>query len=103
LLSVADAPQWVWYHSHSEVGLGTPGRYFPKEPGMTLDLADGKLFFELMWKLQYYVNQKRGFHKSISSAEEYTKLSTEKKLKAREALWENTELIEAFVHEDDFP
>jgi hypothetical protein len=67
---------------------------------MTLDLEDGKLFFELMWKLQSYVNQKRGFHKSISSAEEYTHLSTEKKLKARDALWENTELIEAFVQEN---
>ena len=67
---------------------------------MTLDLADGNLFFELMWKLQYYVNQKRGLHKSISSAEEYTNLSTEKKLKARDALWENTELIEAYVQEN---
>jgi hypothetical protein len=67
---------------------------------MTLDLADGKLFFELMWKLQYYANQKRGFHKSISSAEEYATLPTEKKLKARDALWENTELIEAYVQEN---
>ena len=67
---------------------------------MTLDLADGKLFFELMWRLQYYANQKRGFHKSISSAEEYAALPTEKKLKARDALWENTELIEAYVQEN---
>jgi hypothetical protein len=67
---------------------------------MTLDPADGKLFFELMWKLQYYVNQKRGFDKSISSAEEYTKLPTEKKLKARDVLWEDIELIEAYVHEN---
>ncbi len=67
---------------------------------MTLDLADGKLFFELMWKLQYYANQKRGLHKSISSAEDYAHLPTEKKLKAREALWENTELIEAYVQDD---
>ena len=67
---------------------------------MTLDLADGKLFFEFMWKLQYYANQKRGFHKGISSAAEYTNLSTEKKLKARDALWENTELIEAYVQEN---
>jgi hypothetical protein len=67
---------------------------------MTLDLADGTLFFELMWKLQYYVNQKSGFHKSISSAEAYANLPTEKKLKARDALWENTELIEAYVQEN---
>jgi hypothetical protein len=67
---------------------------------MTLDLADGKLFFELMWKLQYYANQKRGFHESIASAEEYAALPTEKKLKARDALWESPELIEAYVQEN---
>jgi len=67
---------------------------------MTLDLADGKLFFKLLWKLQYYANQKYGFHKSISSAEDYANLPTEKKLKAREALWENTELIEAYMQEN---
>lgn len=67
---------------------------------MTLDPTDGKLFFDLMWKLQYYVNQKRGFHKSISSEEEYANLPTEKKLKARDALWENPELIEAYVQDN---
>lgn len=67
---------------------------------MTLDPADGKLFFELMWKLQYYVNQKRGFHTNISSAEEYANLPTEKKLKARDAVWESPDLIEAYVQEN---
>lgn len=43
---------------------------------MTLSPNDGKLFFELMWKLQYYVNQKRSFHKNISSLEEYADTST---------------------------
>jgi len=46
---------------------------------MTLSPNDGKLFFELMWKLQYYVNQKRGFHKNTSSLEEYTDLPTKRK------------------------
>ena len=67
---------------------------------MTLLPEDGKLFFELMWKLQYYVNQKNGFHKNITSFVEYANLPTEKKLKARNALWEHPELIEAYVQEN---
>ena len=67
---------------------------------MTLDAEDGKLFFELMWKLQFYVNQKRGFHTNISSRTEYARLPAQKKLKARDALWENPELIEAYVQDN---
>jgi hypothetical protein len=67
---------------------------------MTLLPEDGKLFFELMWKLQYYVNRKSGLHKNITSFDEYANLSTEKKLKARDALWEHPELIEAYVQEN---
>jgi hypothetical protein len=67
---------------------------------MTLPPADGKLFFELMWKLQFYVNQERGIHKGISSPEEYASLPTEKKLKAREELWKDATLIEAYVREN---
>ena len=67
---------------------------------MTLDPADGKLFFELMWRVQFYVNQKRGFHKNISSMTEYANLPTEKKLKARDELWKSPELLEAYVEEN---
>jgi len=67
---------------------------------MTLPTEDGKLFFELMWKLQYYVNQKHGFHKDIASRDEYADLPTAKKLKARDELWKNTEVIEAYVQEN---
>jgi len=67
---------------------------------MTLLPEDGKLFFELMWQLQYYVNQKKGFHTSITSRAEYANLPTEKKLQARDALWDHPELIEAYVHEN---
>ncbi len=67
---------------------------------MTLPPADGKLFFELMWKLQYYVNRKHGFHKNVSSLEEYADLPTEKKLKARDELWKDTTLIETYAREN---
>ena len=72
---------------------------------MILPSEDAKLFFKLMWSLQYYVNQKLGFYKEISSREEYANLPTEKKLKARNALWEHPELIEDYAREnpDAFP
>ena len=64
---------------------------------MTLAIEDGKLFFDLMWKLQFYVNQQRGFHTNISSRTEYASLPTELKLKARNALWEDPSLIGGYV------
>jgi hypothetical protein len=67
---------------------------------MTLSAEDGKLFFELMWKLQYFVNQKRGVHKNIASLENYINLPTEDKLKTRDELWENNGLIEAYAQEN---
>ena len=67
---------------------------------MILLPEDGKLFYELMWKLQYYVNQKNGFHKNISSFDEYANLPTEKKLKARDAVWEHPDLIDIYVREN---
>jgi len=67
---------------------------------MTLSPNDGKLFFELMWKLQYYVNQKRGIHKNISSMEEYADLPTKKKMTARDELWKTPEIIESYAQEN---
>ena len=67
---------------------------------MTLPPNDAKLFFELMWKLQYYVNQKYGFHKNISSMEEYANLPTKQKMKARDELWKTPELIESYTQEN---
>lgn len=67
---------------------------------MTLLPSDGKLFFELMWKLQFYVNQKRGFHKNVHSIEEYASLDSKKKLAARNELWKDPDLIPAYVREN---
>jgi hypothetical protein len=67
---------------------------------MTLSPKEGVLFFQLMWKLQSYINQKLGIYKDISSPEEYASLPTKKKLKVRNALWEHPELIEAFANEN---
>jgi len=53
-----------------------------------------------MWKLQYYVNQKRGFHKNISSLEVYANLPSKTKMKARDELWKTPELIESYAQEN---
>jgi hypothetical protein len=67
---------------------------------MTLSLEEGVLFYQLMWKLQYYVNQKLGIDKNFSSPEEYASLPTKKKLKIRNALWEHPELIKIYADEN---
>lgn len=67
---------------------------------MTLTLSDGKLYYELMLKLQQYVNQKRGFNMDMSSFEEFAKLPTEEKLKVRDELWNDPKLIDSYVEEN---
>ncbi|MGC1378983.1 MAG: hypothetical protein WA821_22330 [Anaerolineales bacterium] len=64
---------------------------------MILTPEDAKLFFELAWKLQYYVNQQHSAYKSIKSRDEYARLPAEKKLETRDALWDHPELINAYV------
>jgi hypothetical protein len=53
-----------------------------------------------MWKLQYYVNHRKGFHKGVSNFEDYANLETKAKLKARDELWNNPDHISAFVREN---
>ena len=55
------------------------------------------LFFKLMWALQFYVNSRLGLVSGVKSAEQYAQLSSEEKLKVREALWEHPELLDTFV------
>lgn len=67
---------------------------------MNLSLSDGRQFFELMWKLHYYVNRKKGLHKDISTFEEYADLKAEDKLKTRDEIWNNPDHIRAYVREN---
>jgi hypothetical protein len=67
---------------------------------MNLSSEDTKLYFKLMWSLQYYVNQQRGLLKEITTLEEYADLPSEKKLKVRNALWDNPKLIDAYLQEN---
>ena len=65
---------------------------------MRVSDKDAKLFFDLMWGLQYFVNQKCKIHSDIKSLEEYVECSTEKKLEVRTALYSNIKIIETMCY-----
>jgi hypothetical protein len=66
---------------------------------MKLSEQDTKLFFQLMWALQFYVNQTLKIH-DIKCIDDYAASATDQKVKVREALYENIELIDSFVQEN---
>jgi hypothetical protein len=67
---------------------------------MMLSPDEAQLFYDLMWKLQYYVNQKQGVHKGIQSLEAYAHLPTELKLQTRDVIWKKPHLIDEYVQEN---
>lgn len=67
---------------------------------MKLSTQDADLFFEIMWPLQFFVNQRLKILPKIKTVEQYARLSSQDKLKVRNALFENLDLIEAFVKEN---
>ena len=67
---------------------------------MKLSEHDAKLFYDLMWALQYFVNQKRGVVADVESVEDYAGRSFQEKKEVRKALYENLQLIDAFVQEN---
>ncbi len=71
---------------------------------MKLPKQDAKLFFQLMWALQFYVDQKLKIVQ-FSSLDDYIEAPPDKKKKVREALYENIDLVDSFVSENpqDFP
>ena len=64
---------------------------------MVLPPKDAVLFFQLLFKLQYYVNEKYKIVQDISSIEEFIPLSSQVKLPVRDRLWANTDLIDAYI------
>jgi len=67
---------------------------------MKLSKQDADLFFKLMWSLQSFVNQKLGILPEIATVDGYQKLPSSEKLKVREKLYENIELIDAYLEEN---
>jgi hypothetical protein len=67
---------------------------------MKLSEKDAKLFFDLMWGLQYFVNQKHKIHPNIKSLKGYAECSTEEKLEIRAALYSDIKIIDSFIQEN---
>ena len=67
---------------------------------MKVSEQDAKLFFELMWPLQYFVNQRMNILADISSLESYVTCSANDKYKVRTVLFKDKTLIDAFVREN---
>jgi hypothetical protein len=67
---------------------------------MKLSTQEADLFFELMWKLQFFVNQRLNIEPSIKTVAEYIACPTQDKMKVREALYQNKHLIDSFVQEN---
>lgn len=67
---------------------------------MRLSEQDAKLFFKLMWPLQFFVNQKFKILPKITNPEEYAECTTEEKYQVRKALYENKQLIDLFVQQN---
>ena len=67
---------------------------------MKLSEQEAKLFFQLMWALQFYVNHKLKIHPKIKSIDDYADCSTEQKVAVRKALYENLDFIDSFIQEN---
>ncbi len=67
---------------------------------MNLSKKDADLFFELMFPLQLYVNEKRQIFPEIQSLADYIELDTEFQKVVRDELWENPALIAQYVAEN---
>jgi len=62
-----------------------------------LSPADADLFYRLMWRLQFYVNQQHQVIRDVGSIAGYAVLSTAEKMPVRDVLWENPRLIGAYA------
>ncbi len=67
---------------------------------MNLSDEDAKLFFELMWGLQHFVNRRLGIFKDFPTPVKYAELPAEKKIKLRDVLWKSPSLINDYVKEN---
>ena len=72
---------------------------------MKLSEQEAKLYFQLMWALQFYVNHKLKINPKIKSIDDYADCNSEEKVEVRKALFENVEIIDSFVQENpqNFP
>ena len=64
---------------------------------MKLPKQDAEQYFNLMWSLQSYVNMAMGILPEIETREAYQRVPSSQKLAVRDALYDNIELIDAYL------
>lgn len=64
---------------------------------MILAQEDAKLFFDLMWSLQFYVKNRLSLWPEIQTVAAYSEVETEIRMEVRNAVWENPHLIAEYI------
>lgn len=67
---------------------------------MKLSEKDANLFFDLMFPLQFYVNQKKQILPDVPSLEDYIALDLQDQAAVRDTLWAEPSLIAQYVAEN---
>jgi hypothetical protein len=67
---------------------------------MKLSTEDAAQFFQLMWGLQFFVSRQRQLSPDVTSLEEYATLASTRKIIVRDAVWDNPDLIDAYVEKN---
>lgn len=67
---------------------------------MKLSQQEVELFYELMWSLQFFVKQKLKLLRKIRTLQDYSDCSQQDKMKVRQMMYENIELIDIFIKEN---
>ncbi|GJM41395.1 MAG: hypothetical protein DHS20C20_16770 [Ardenticatenaceae bacterium] len=67
---------------------------------MRISEKDADLFFDLVFSLQFYVNQREQLLPNVPTIEKYLTLDMEDQLLVRDTLWENPDLIAQYVSEN---
>ena len=67
---------------------------------MKLSTKDAEHFFNLMWPLQFYVNQRLQIVPHLNTIQAYKIASSEEKLPVRTAVYENLPIIDDFIREN---
>lgn len=67
---------------------------------MKLSAEEAELFFRLLWSLQFFVNQRLQLYPDIETLDDFKAAPIESRLQLRDAVYENAELIDAFIQEN---
>ena len=67
---------------------------------MKVSAEEAELFFDLLWPLQFFVNQRLQLFPDIETLDEFKAAPIDRRLEIRDAVYENADLIDAFIQEN---